>query len=247
MPKGNDFDGNLAYQDAYGGVGIAGTESKRRSRGIHIAPIAGSLQAKRVFQFVKRLGDVVLAALGLVLLAPVFLGTAIAIKLDSKGPVFFLHQRIGKYGKPFGMYKFRSMMSGADKMIQNFTPAQKAEYEKNFKLDNDFRLTRVGRFIRRTSIDELPQLVNILRGELSLVGPRPIVEKELEKYGAYKPLFLSVKPGLTGYWQVNGRSTTTYDERIQLELHYAKHLSLWLDIQIILKTFIVVLKRQGAK
>ena len=202
---------------------------------------------KRIYLIIKRFFDIILSLIGLVILLPIFLIIAIIIKIDSKGPVFFKHKRIGKNGKTIGVYKFRSMVINAEELIKKFTPEQKAEYEKNFKLDNDPRITKVGKVLRKTSLDELPQLINILIGNMSIVGPRPIVTGEIDKYGDQKDKFLSMTPGLTGYWQASGRSDVEYDERIEMELYYIDHCSLWLDIKIIFKTFIAVLKRKGAK
>lgn len=203
---------------------------------------------KRCYLAAKRLFDIVCAALATVVLSPFFLVIAIIIKAeDPKGPVFFAHQRIGMRGKMIRIYKFRSMVSNAEELIEHFTPEQRREYEENYKLENDPRITRIGNFLRKSSLDELPQLLNILSGTLSIVGPRPVVQDELEKYGAMQEKFLSVKPGLTGYWQANGRSDTTYDERIAMELYYADNCSFLLDLKIILKTISVVLTGQGAK
>ena len=202
---------------------------------------------KKVYLVIKRLFDIVMSLIGLILLLPVFLIIAILIKIDSKGPVFFKHKRIGKNGKTIGVYKFRSMVINAEELLKQFTPEQMKEYEKNFKLDNDPRITKMGNFLRKTSLDELPQLINILIGDMSIVGPRPIVTKELEKYGDQKDKFLSVTPGLTGFWQASGRSDVEYDERIKMELYYVDNCSLWLDIKIILKTFVAVIKKEGAK
>lgn len=202
---------------------------------------------KKMYLITKRFFDFILSLIGLIILSPVFLLIAIAIKLTSKGPVFFKHKRIGKNGKTIGVYKFRSMVINAEELLKQFTPEQKAEYEKNFKLDNDPRITKVGNFLRKSSLDELPQLINILIGNMSIVGPRPIVTKELEKYGKNKDKFLSVTPGLTGFWQASGRSDIEYDERIKMELYYVDHCSLWLDFKIILKTFVAVIKKEGAK
>ncbi len=202
---------------------------------------------KRIYLFIKRFFDIVLSLVGLILLSPIFLIIAIIIKLDSKGPVFFKHKRIGKNGKQIGVYKFRSMVINAEELIAKFTPEQKKEYETNFKLDNDPRITRVGKFLRKSSLDELPQILNILLGNMSIVGPRPIVKKELEKYGKNKDKFLSMTPGLTGYWQASGRSDVDYDERIKMELYYIDNCSLWLDFKIMLKTVVAVIKKEGAK
>ena len=201
----------------------------------------------KIYRGFKRIVDIILGCIGLVLLSPVFLILAICIKIDSKGPVIFAHKRIGKNGKEFNMYKFRSMYENAEEMIENFNEEQKREWQENFKLENDPRITKVGKFLRKTSLDELPQIVNIIKGDLSIVGPIPIVDEELEKYGENKEKFLSITPGLTGYWQANGRSNTTYEERMQMELYYIDNQSLWLDIKIFFKTIVSVLKKEGAK
>lgn len=203
--------------------------------------------SKRVYIVVKRFLDIFLSLIGLIILSPIFLIIAIIIKLDSKGPVFFVHSRIGEKGKPIGIYKFRTMVTNAEELIKKFTPEQKEEFEKYFKLENDPRVTKIGNFLRKTSLDELPQILNILKGELSIIGPRPIVQAELEKYGDDKEKFLSVRPGLTGYWAANGRSDTSYEERIQMELYYVDNMSFWLDIKIFFKTIFAVIKKEGAR
>ena len=203
--------------------------------------------SKRVYIVVKRFLDIFLSLIGLIILSPIFLIIAIIIKLDSKGPVFFVHSRIGEKGKPIGIYKFRTMVTNAEELIKKFTPEQKEEFEKNFKLENDPRVTKIGNFLRKTSLDELPQILNILKGELSIIGPRPIVQAELEKYGDDKEKFLSVKPGLTGYWAANGRSDISYEERIQMELYYVDNMSFGLDIKIFCKTILAVIKKEGAR
>ncbi len=200
----------------------------------------------KIYLFFMRAIDIILASIGIIVGLPIFIIVSIAIKLDSPGKVFFVHNRIGKNEKKIGIYKFRTMVDGADKLMHKFTDKQKFEYEKNYKLDDDFRITKLGKFLRRTSIDELPQLVNVLLGDMSLIGPRPVVKKELEKYGDNKDLLLSVKPGLTGYWQANGRSNTSYEERVQMDLYYVNNKSLLLDIKIIFKTIITVIKKEGA-
>lgn len=204
------------------------------------------LQKKAIYLTVKRTIDIILSFIGLVLLSPIFLIIAIAIKLESKGPVFFKHTRIGKGGKIIKIYKFRSMVENAEDLIKNFTPEQMKEYKENYKLTNDPRITKVGNILRKTSLDELPQLINILKGELSIIGPRPVVKDELEKYGKDIPKFLSVTPGLTGYWAANGRSCTSYEERMKMELYYIDNLSLKMDLKVFFKTIIVVIKREGA-
>lgn len=205
------------------------------------------MKQKRVYHFLKRFFDICVSLVALIILFPIFLIIAILIKLDSKGPVFFKHHRIGYKGKPISIYKFRTMVDNAEDMIKSFTPEQKAEWEANYKLENDPRITKVGAFLRKTSIDELPQLLNIIGGSLSIVGPRPIIEEELEKYEDNKEKFLSAKPGLTGYWAAHGRSNTSYEERMRMELYYVDHCSLWLDIKIVFRTAFSVLKQEGAK
>lgn len=201
------------------------------------------------YEFLKRLFDTVLTSLALIILSPIFIIIAILIKIDSKGSVLYRHKRIGKNGKYIYLYKFRSMYSDSkerlEKLLEN--PKIRKEWEENFKLDNDPRITKIGKFLRKTSLDELPQLLNILMGDMSLVGPRPIIDGEIEKYGKDTSKFLSVTPGLTGWWACNGRSCTSYDERKKLELYYVDHRSIRLDFKIILKTFISVLKGNGAK
>lgn len=203
--------------------------------------------SKKVYIKIKRVIDVILASVALILLSPLFAIIAIAIKIDSKGPVFFAHKRIGKNGKIIKLYKFRSMVINAEELIKSFTPEQMREYKENYKLTNDPRITKVGKFLRKTSLDELPQLINIINGDLSIIGPRPVVADELEKYGVNKDKFLSVTPGLTGYWATNGRSNTTYEQRMEMELYYIDNLSLKMDIKVFFKTILSVLKKEGAR
>ena len=198
------------------------------------------------YLFVKRVTDILGALIGLILLSPIFLIVAIAIKLDSKGPIIFGHTRKGLGGKDIKVYKFRTMYENSKEIFDNFTEEQKQEFYKNFKLDNDPRITKIGNFLRRSSIDELPQIINILNGSMSILGPRPIVEKEIALYGEYAPKLFSVVPGLTGYWQANGRSDTTYQERIKMDMYYIDNRSLGLDLKIIFKTFSSVAKGEGA-
>ena len=198
------------------------------------------------YLIVKRTIDILGALIGLVLLSPIFLIVAIAIKLDSKGPIIFGHTRKGLHGKDIKVYKFRTMYENSQEIFNNFTKEQKEEFYKNFKLENDPRVTKIGDFLRRTSIDELPQLINILNGSMSIVGPRPIVQKEIDLYGDYANKLFSVVPGLTGYWQANGRSDTTYEERIKMDMYYIDNRGFWLDFKIISKTFGSVLKGEGS-
>ena len=199
-----------------------------------------------MFKVIKRLFDIIVSFLGLLILSPLFLLLTILIKCDSKGPVFFIQKRVGRNGKKFGIFKFRTMRINAEELIASFTPEQPKEWKENFKLKNDPRITRVGKFLRNTSLDELPQLINIFIGNMSLVGPRPIVEEELEWYGEKKSVLLSVRPGLTGWWATNGRSEVSYPERCDYELYYVYNCSLLLDIKILFKTFSAVFSRKGA-
>lgn len=201
---------------------------------------------KQAYAYIKRIIDCITSSIALILLLPIFLIIAIAIRLDSKGPIFFAHTRIGKNGKPIKIYKFRTMVVNAEELIKKFTPEQMKEYKENYKLNNDPRITKVGNILRKTSLDELPQLINIIKGDLALIGPRPVVNAELEKYGENASKFLSVTPGLTGNWAANGRSISEYEERMQLELYYVDNMSLKMDIEIFFKTIIAVIKREGA-
>lgn len=204
------------------------------------------LERPETYKFVKRFFDIVLASIGMIVLSPIFLIISLAIKLESKGPIFFKHTRIGKDGKIIKIYKFRSMVNNAEDLIKEFTPEQMKEYRENYKLTNDPRITKVGKFLRKTSLDELPQLINIIKGDLSIIGPRPVVSDELKKYGTNTRKFLSVTPGLTGYWAANGRSCTSYEQRMQMELFYIDNLSLKMDIKVFFKTIEAVIKREGA-
>ena len=199
------------------------------------------------YLFTKRAIDFIGALVGLILLSPIMLIVAIAIKLeDPKGNIIFGHMRVGKDGKMFPCLKFRSMFSNAEEMKKNFTEEQKREYAETFKLKDDPRITKVGKFIRKTSLDELPQLLNILKGDMAIVGPRPIVTDELDFYGEYEDYYKAVKPGLTGLWQVSGRSDTTYDERVALDMEYVTTRNTFKDLYIIFMTAVKVLKREGS-
>lgn len=204
---------------------------------------------RKSYLLTKRIFDILVSGFCLIILSPVFLLIMILIKIDSKGKVFYKHKRIGKNGEYIYLYKFRSMYSDAKERLEELLkdPEIKKEWEENFKLENDPRITKVGNILRKTSLDELPQLLNILKGEMSIVGPRPIIDGEIEKYGKNKKKFLSVTPGLTGWWACNGRSCTSYEDRMKLELYYVDHRSIILDIKIIFKTAISVIKRDGAK
>ena len=198
------------------------------------------------YKIVKRTADVMLSSIAMVTLLPVFAVIALAIKLESKGPVFFKHTRIGKDGKIIKLYKFRSMVDNAEDLIKKFTPEQMKEYQENYKLKEDPRITKVGKFLRKTRLDELPQMINIIKGDLSIIGPRQVVSEELKKYGVNTEKFLSVTPGLTGYWAANGRSCINYEQRMQMELFYIDNLSFKMDMKVFFKTIEAVAKREGA-
>ena len=197
----------------------------------------------------KRLVDITISLILSVVSIPIFLIVALLVKIDSKGPVFYKHKRIGKNGKTIYLYKFRSMYNDSEERLKEMLkdPKIRKEWEENYKIDHDPRVTRVGKILRRTSIDELPQILNVLKGDMSLIGPRPLVEGEIDKYGKNKAKLLSVTPGVTGWWACNGRSCRTYEDRIKLELYYVDNMGLWLDIKIIFKTIIEVIKGHGAK
>ena len=201
------------------------------------------------YLFFKRLTDIVLSLLALICFCPVFLGVWIANRFgDNKGPLFFKQTRIGKNGKPFKMYKFRSMIVNADEMLHSNIELYEKYVENNYKLepDEDPRITNLGRWLRRTSIDEIPQFINILKGDMSIVGPRPVVKEELKEYGDRVDKFLSVKPGAMGLWQASGRSNIGYPERCDLELSYVDHASYWYDVKIMFKNIISIFKNTGA-
>ena len=198
---------------------------------------------------IKRIFDIVLCFLGLVVVIPVMAVIAILIRLDSPGPVFFSHRRIGQGGREFSCYKFRTMIPDAEKVLKTYLKAHpdvRSEWECDFKLKHDPRVTSIGAFLRKTSLDELPQVWNVIKGDMSLVGPRPIISAEIPKYGEYFADFCLVPPGITGMWQVNGRSDTTYEERVQMDTWYVRNWSVWIDIIYLLKTVTVVLARKGA-
>jgi lipopolysaccharide/colanic/teichoic acid biosynthesis glycosyltransferase len=193
--------------------------------------------------------DILLAALGLLLLWPVFLLVSLAIKLDSPGPVLYRQTRLGRGGRPFTLLKFRSMRLDADRQLSALLEADpefRFTWARHQKLWNDPRCTRLGLFLRRSSLDELPQLWNVLRGEMSLVGPRPILPDQRLEYGPFFDRYASLRPGLTGLWQVMGRNRTSFDERVFLDQVYVSRRSLALDAAILLRTIRVVLTGQGA-
>ncbi len=226
------------------------------SLGVRARDIDGELGLEvpqRLFQpgsaMAKRIIDCVISATLLVTLLPLFALIALAIKATSKGPVFYGHWRHGRDGRTFRALKFRSMVQNADRVLNDCLVSnteRQPEWERDHKLKNDPRITAVGRLLRRSSLDELPQLINVLRGQMSLVGPRPIVQAEITKYGQGYQLYTRVLPGLTGLWQVSGRNNTTYEERVAYDEHYVHNWSVWLDIYILVRTFKVVITAEGA-
>jgi Undecaprenyl-phosphate galactose phosphotransferase WbaP len=198
---------------------------------------------------VKRAIDLAFAIAVFTIGLPIFLGIMAAIRLTSPGPIFFGHTRIGRYGWPFKAWKFRTMYPNSDHMLKEYlasNPDAQAEWDRDQKLRNDPRVTPIGRLLRKTSLDELPQMWNVLRGDMSLVGPRPIVESEVARYGEFYRLYTTVKPGVTGLWQASGRNDIGYEDRVQLDAFYVRHWSPWLDIYIIAKTVVALLSRGGA-
>jgi exopolysaccharide biosynthesis polyprenyl glycosylphosphotransferase len=235
-------------------------ESSERPNNAALYPdLASRDRSRRAAIVVKRMMDIVGSLVAFVLFAPVFLAIAIAIKLTSRGPIFFRQERIGQYGKPFVLLKFRSMHINNDASVhkqwfENFYSGKAQRHPTNgsngngsFKLPNDPRVTRMGRLLRRTSMDELPQFFNVLKGEMSLVGPRPPIPYEVDAYQAWhRGRILQAKPGITGLWQVSGRSRVAFDDMVRLDLTYARNWSIWLDIRILVKTPAAVFFGEGA-
>jgi exopolysaccharide biosynthesis polyprenyl glycosylphosphotransferase len=204
------------------------------------------VESKVVYHFIKRAIDICGSSLGLIVLSPLFLIVGYMIKKeDSGGPIFFSQDRVGKNGEVFKMYKFRSMCIDAEERLALLLEHNEVEGAM-FKMKDDPRVTRIGKFIRKTSIDELPQLWNVLRGEMSLVGPRPPLIREVIEYSEYDKQRLLVKPGCTGLWQVSGRNQVSFNEMVQLDLEYIKSQSLFLDIKVIMKTVLIIFKPNSA-
>lgn len=227
------FTSTMSIKDMGGILGFASTHNLTKK---------GNL-------FAKRLIDIVLCLIAGVIALPVSILIAMGVKLTSKGPAFYGHKRVGKNGKIIRCWKFRSMVNNSQEMLEHILatdPIRRAEWEKDRKFIDDPRVTKFGNFLRKTSLDELPQLWNIFVGEMSFVGPRPVTESELSKYGENTDFVLSVTPGLSGMWQISGRSDTGYEERVTLDSYYIQNWSVWLDLWIIIKTVWVVLRGKGA-
>lgn len=202
--------------------------------------------SRRLYAFGKRALDILGAFAIFLLVAPLLLVVAALIRLETPGPTLFRHRRLGRDGKVFSCLKFRTMYADAEERLRR-DPELRKQFEEAYKLDQDPRITPLGNFLRRTSLDELPQLFNVLVGEMSLIGPRPIVPPEIEKYGEYGDKLLTVTPGLGGLWQASGRSDTTYEERVALDMAYIDHRSLALDAWLLCQTAIAAVVLRGAR
>ena len=199
----------------------------------------------KLYEVIKRLMDITLSAIGLIILSPILLVVAILIKIDSKGPIFFKQKRVGLYGKEFDMYKFRSMVVNAEELKEKLEK-QNEMSGPMFKIADDPRITKIGKFIRKTSIDELPQLWNVIKGDMSLVGPRPSLPKEVAQFEPWMEERFKVKPGLTCYWQVGGRNNIDFENWMKLDIKYVKERTLAIDIMLIFKTFFVLFGDKNA-
>jgi lipopolysaccharide/colanic/teichoic acid biosynthesis glycosyltransferase len=207
-------------------------------------------EKKKIFySFLKRAFDIVASLCGLLILSPLFAVVALLIKADDGGPVIYTRICEGKNGRQYKMYKFRSMQADADHMMDKFSEKQKIFYKKGGKLSDDPRVTKVGRCIRKASIDELPQLLSVLKGDMSLIGPRPVIKREADAYGDKKELLLSKKPGITGYWQINGRDDVEFlsDQAKAMQLYYVEHDGFKLDIEIFFKTIVKLIEMKEAR
>lgn len=231
------------------------TPEARLSSDLRLYPdLLSEHSSKRISLSLKRIIDITGSLFGLILLSPLLITIAVWIKLTSKGPVFFRQNRVGQFGKPFVLLKFRSMFVNNDpsihkEYVKQLICSEESDPDCNgvYKIQDDPRITSVGKFIRKTSFDEFPQLINVLKGEMSLVGPRPPIPYELEFYNIWhRRRILEMKPGITGLWQVKGRSSTTFDEMVRLDIRYSRQWSLWLDLSLLLQTPWVVLKGKGA-
>ncbi|HEY8007398.1 MAG TPA: sugar transferase [Methylocella sp.] len=207
-----------------------------------VAPYTTGGKAKRIF-------DVIVASITLFLFLPLFAFVVLLLKLTDPGPVIFSHVRVGQGGRRFACLKFRSMVTDSDKVLKSLLesdPTARAEWERTQKLTNDPRITAVGKFLRQSSLDELPQLINVIRGDMSLVGPRPVVPSEVGRYGEKLGLYLQARPGITGVWQVSGRNDCGYDKRIEMDANYVRNWRISNDIVILMRTLGAVIARKGS-
>jgi len=207
-------------------------------------------EREQFYRISKRIVDIIGAVIGIFFLIPLTIGIAIAkFILKEKGPIIYTQNRIGKDGKIFKMYKYRSMVVGADEILEKYLEKNedaRKEYKINKKLKDDPRITKIGKFIRKTSIDEVPQFINVLKGEMSLVGPRPYLEREIDDIGNYYPYIVAAKPGITGLWQVSGRNGVTFEQRLELDKEYYEKRNTKLDLKILMKTVLKVFDKEGA-
>jgi len=247
-PKTEHIVAGLSSDHFVDFIGVPSFKMSTYLSGPHPRPIA-SYSLSGVGRRLKRVVDLVLSVLAIIILSPVYVVTSIVIKLDSPGPVFYRHRRLGRNMRELRILKFRTMHRDADKRLEallDSDPVLKKEFEEKFKLTNDPRVTRAGRFLRKFSIDELPQFFNILVGQMSFVGPRPIVDDEVKYYKERSLVMFRVPPGATGRWQVSGRNDTSYDARVQMYTSYVQEWTFWEDLKIILKTPPAVLSRKGS-
>ncbi len=211
-------------------------------------PDVKNIKKQPIYSFVKRFSDIMLSIVGLILASPLLLVVSVLILVIDKHSPFYSSTRMGKNGKEFSIYKFQTMITGAKSLKDMLSPDEYDEFKKNYKLHRDPRITKLGAILRKTSIDELPQLLNIIKGEMSFVGPRPVLREETELYGDDKAALLSVKPGLTGLWQASGRNNIDYEsgQRQKMELYYIENRSLWLDVKIMFMTVKAAITMNGA-
>lgn len=240
---------NIAFVPDLIGTPMAGIETQTLfSEEILMLTVRNNL-ARRWNRVIKRIFDLVCTIFGSILLSPLLLGLTLLVAVTNRGHVIFAHQRVGKNGKLFPCYKFQTMIPNAQQALEQYlkdNPEARREWEANFKLEHDPRVTRLGAFLRKTSLDELPQLWNVIRGDMSLVGPRPIITAEIERYGDYFREYSMVLPGITGMWQASGRSDVTYEERVAMDTWYVRNWSIWVDLMYLFKTITVVFSRKGA-
>ena len=207
-------------------------------------------RSKILYKVIKRTFDIVVSIVGCIFLLPIIIIVKISCLISKDyNSIFYTQTRIGKNGKEFKLYKFRSMIPNADEVLKKIlkNPIYKDEWERNQKLENDPRITKMGKILRKTSLDELPQMINVLKGDMSMIGPRPLVKGELDAHHGNHAIYESVRPGISGWWAVNGRSATTYEKRLELEYYYCENCSLILDIKCFFMTITTVLHKRGAK
>ena len=207
-------------------------------------------RSKVLYKVIKRTFDIVVSLVGCIFLLPIIIIVKISYLISKDyNSIFYTQTRIGKNGKEFKLYKFRSMIPNADEVLKKLlkNPIYKDEWERNQKLENDPRITKMGKILRKTSLDELPQMINVLKGDMAMIGPRPLVKGELDAHHGNHAIYESVRPGISGWWAVNGRSATTYEKRLELEYYYCENCSLMLDIKCFFMTITTVLHKRGVK